>query len=1014
MKRPGSTHLMIWITGCTLVAFAVLNAANYYWLSQKYYDRIARENRIHTENIAFGVTGFFETVYKIVGEMARDQEVRGNDYELQYEYLRDRFSQHDFFDNLAVQRVPDGFQTARVKGVAAQRPDRWWFRQILQEKRPFISHSFYSFGFDANIPTTVTGIFYPVLQDHEMVSVFAAFLRVEEVQNRVASHYRGDDRYTYVLDEEGTVIVHPDWGAVREHHNFKTGKKALVAKPRLSGQDYELVYQDINIPAGLKLAAAQVLNGETGTTEYTDDAGRAIICSYVPVRMPGYDASWGAITLQEKSVAMAPLREAAGANAVFSFFVFAGLAVLLLRQSRELEKGARELVLANESLETEVAERTKAEMELTATNEELTAMNEEMVSVTNELQNVNHQMATEIGRRQLTEEKLKLRERQTHAVTRLLTDSNADIGVQLEAILDSALQLVGSFDGYIALLEKGMSKVSYARGSRTELLGKSLTVDVGLYPAVLSTGRLQYVEDYQNYPERRPGEHWLKVSTAVLLPMKKGEEMIGVLSVIWQGEIHPLKADELDMLQQFADLVSLALQGSSMREELQRDLLQQKILHEKISHMAYHDILTGLPNRAFLKERLDAELVKVADGKSAGSLFYIDLDDLKSINDNFGHPSGDRMIIDAGRKMKEAAGKTAFVARLGGDEFIILLPDQDNTVEIAAMADRLIDCLSEEYPIAGKSVHVSASIGIVVFPGDGYSAEELMKKVDNAMYAAKKAGRNCWRFFEPMMLLEAQEKMLLTQSLRRALGKNELKVVYQPQVRVDNGRVVCFEALLRWHSAEHGMVSPARFIPLAENSQLIVPIGEWVLQEACGFARELSRLGYSDVSVAVNLSPKQLADDRLIEFIKQSVLTYGIEPQRLELEITETALMTSLEDGGRKLASLDELGVRIALDDFGTGYSSLTYLRLFPVTTLKIDKSFIDSLPDAEGFLVRSLIQFAQNLQMSVVAEGVERTEQYDYLTACGCDLVQGYLVSRPVAPEEAVRFLTERNERKG
>ena len=319
--------------------------------------------------------------------------------------------------------------------------------------------------------------------------------------------------------------------------------------------------------------------------------------------------------------------------------------------------------------------------------------------------------------------------------------------------------------------------------------------------------------------------------------------------------------------------------------------------------------------------------------------------------------------------------------------------------------------LCRDYAFGGESARVSASVGIAVFPRDGDSVEELMKKADNAMYAAKAAGRNCWRFFDPAMLRDAQEKMVLTNSLRHALERQELYVLFQPQVDLRSQQVVGLEALVRWNSKEHGAVSPARFIPLAEQSQLIFPIGMWVLQQACDFARQLAQAGFSAVKVAVNLSPKQLASEALVGGVGDLIAAAGIAPQQMELEITESALLSSLEESGRRLEQLAALGVGLALDDFGTGYSSLTHLRLFPVETLKIDKAFIDNVPEREAVLVQSLIRFAQSLNMTVVAEGVERIEQVDFLRLSGCDIVQGYFMSRPLQATDAFAFVRARND---
>ena len=1018
MKKRLTKKMFRWILISSLLAFVMLNMANYYFASRSYFDRLAKDNQIHTRNIALSVSSFYETVYRVVGEMAQAQEIKSMESAQQQPFINERFSQYGFFDNLVIQKVPDGEQTARVRGEKAIRPDRWWFRKIVDENRPYVSPSIYSFGFDPNMPTTATGIFFPVMRGDTLIGVMAAFLRVEEIQSRVGRHYLGDDRYTYILDEEGVVVAHPEWEKVKAHHNLKNGQKAQVARnykgdALLDGQNYLLKYEAIAVAPGLQQIVERVLAGESGTTEYKDLDGREMFCSYVPLVIPGYGASWAAITVQDKNLALAPLKQVAGRNAALSFVVMAGLAAMIIRQSRKIEKNSLQLSETNIILEKEVCERTRAEEDLRTVNEELTAMNAEMVAVTDELQHTNQKMLMENAERQAAEMQLHLRERQYRAMTHLIADNNAEFDVQMQSMLDSALDLADAADGYIALVEDGQAVIRYVRGNRDVLLGTILSMDYGLFPALLATGELQYMEDYQNFPGRRCGVLWENQSTAVMFPLKREEQVVGGLAITWKDVIHPLLTDEIEMLQQFADLASLALQGGKLREAIKQELLQREMLHEKISHMAFHDILTGLPNRACLTERLQVELEAVAHGSRGGVIYFIDLDDLKSINDNFGHSAGDRLIIAAGKKIQTIAGEKAFVARLGGDEFIVVLSECLETAAIADLGDRLIDGLNKDYQVISEKTQVSASVGIALFPQDGNTVEELMKMADNAMYAAKAAGRNCWRFFDPAMLRDSQEKMLLTNSLRWALERKELQVFYQPQVDMKNGKVVGFEALLRWHSKEHGAVSPIRFIPLAEQNQLIMPIGKWVLEQACTFARWLSQAGYPEVRVAVNLSPKQLADEHLIGDVRRLIEAAGILSSQLELEITESALLASIEDSSRKLHELDALGVRLALDDFGTGYSSLTYLRLFPVETLKIDKSFIDNLPERETVLVQSIIHFAQRLNMNVVAEGVERQEQWDFLRECGCDFVQGYFMSRPTPEEAAVQFLLQKNGRK-
>ena len=546
--------------------------------------------------------------------------------------------------------------------------------------------------------------------------------------------------------------------------------------------------------------------------------------------------------------------------------------------------------------------------------------------------------------------------------------------------------------------------VRYASGSHNAYLGRYLPEDKGLYPKILSTGQLQYIEDYQAFPNRLNWAPWNALRTAVMVPLTSQEQLIGCLTLTWQDAIRPLASDERDMLQQYADLAVLALQGAQLQQNLQAELAQRKQLHAEISRIAFQDTLTGLHNRASLMTRLEEEMRP----SQSGSLFFVDLDDLKSINDNFGHFAGDTIIIASGKKLLETLSRyNAFIARLGGDEFIALLPGCVDAAELSRIADLLVQNLCQDYLLSTTTVRISGSIGIASYPRDGTTVEELIKKADNAMYAAKAAGRNCWRFFEDDMLREAQEKLLLTNSLRRALENDELSLVFQPQLSLEDNRLAGFEALLRWHSPTYGNVSPARFIPLAEQSQLILPIGAWVLEEACRFLQTLSAAGYEQVRVAVNLSSKQLADEQIVSTIQEVLRRTGIAPQQLELEITESALLTALDESCAKLQQLKNLGVSLALDDFGTGYSSITHLRLFPVEILKIDKSFIDTIITQEDdSLVNSLIHFAQSLKLRVVAEGVETQEQMEYLRQYGCNLIQGYYFSRPLPPADALLLL--------
>jgi len=348
------------------------------------------------------------------------------------------------------------------------------------------------------------------------------------------------------------------------------------------------------------------------------------------------------------------------------------------------------------------------------------------------------------------------------------------------------------------------------------------------------------------------------------------------------------------------------------------------------------------------------------------------------------------------------------VARIGGDEFIVLLPGARSRDKVAEVAGRMAVLLNRNYDIGDSSVHMSASIGVALYPADGETADDIYKKADLALYAAKKGGKHTWRFYEAGMQKAAYEKMLIKRDLHKAIERGELSLHYQPVVETRSHRIVGFEALLRWTSPEHGSVPPSQFIPLAEESDTIQKIGKWVLKEACFFARRLSESGRGDLRVAVNVSPRQLAMDDFVATVRAAIDRTGIQPKQLEIEITENVLIISIEDSRSKLEELRAIGVSISLDDFGTGYSSLTRLRLLPVSTIKIDKSFIDQIlsEDAQLPYVRAIVDMAKILGLAVVAEGVETKEQLDRLTHCRCDYFQGYFFSRPVPEQEAVLLL--------
>ena len=435
------------------------------------------------------------------------------------------------------------------------------------------------------------------------------------------------------------------------------------------------------------------------------------------------------------------------------------------------------------------------------------------------------------------------------------------------------------------------------------------------------------------------------------------------------------------------------------------DITERRKAEARIAHMAHHDGLTNLPNRDYYQDRLRQVLDRGKPGSKRVAVLCVDLDLFKNVNDSFGHPVGDRLLKVVAERLKSEVRGDNLVARLGGDEFAIVLASDVSPNEVSDFADRLIAALSVRYDLDGLEVVVGASIGIALSPGDGATTEELMRNADMALYRAKSDGGGVHRFFEREMDRQAQKRRDMERDLRRAFANGEFELHYQPLVDIAANRISGFESLLRWRNPDKGMISPAEFIPVAEDIGLIVQLGEWVLREACSEAMNWPK----DVKVAVNLSPVQFRSRHLVQVVISALAHSGLSPRRLELEITESVFLAETEANLAILHQLRELGVSISMDDFGTGYSSLSYLRSFPFDKIKIDRSFVKDLAEREDCvaIVRAISGLGRSLNITTTAEGVETTDQLDWLRAEGCNEVQGFMFSaaKPAAEVEALLF---------
>lgn len=477
----------------------------------------------------------------------------------------------------------------------------------------------------------------------------------------------------------------------------------------------------------------------------------------------------------------------------------------------------------------------------------------------------------------------------------------------------------------------------------------------------------------------------------------------------WQGEVWDRRKDGTV----YPKWLSISVVRNQQHEvanyiAIFSDITARKQAEEQIYRLAHHDNLTGLVNRVALSQGLRQALQLETLDQDHLAVMFIDLDRFKDINDAFGHDMGDQVLVQVAQRLTASVRDGDLVARLGGDEFVVISPFVASPESAARIAGKIREALQQPFLIGGKTLHVTPSIGLAFYPQDGDSGDALMQKADTAMYHAKALGRNNIQFYVPGMEKATRDRIRVEHELRQALKLGQFELHYQPQIASLSGRVVGVEALVRWRHPERGLVPPEQFIPVAEATGVILQLGEWVLDEACGQIRAWRDQGMVAITMAVNLSPQQLGHPTLLDFVARTLDKHGLPGENLELEITESMLMENIDSNVETLKSLRQMGVKLAIDDFGTGYSSLSYLKRLPIDALKLDRSFVRDLEtDASDVAIcMSTIALAHNLGLKVIAEGVETEGQRVFLTQHRCDVLQGYLFSKPVLPAQAFVFL--------
>jgi len=592
------------------------------------------------------------------------------------------------------------------------------------------------------------------------------------------------------------------------------------------------------------------------------------------------------------------------------------------------------------------------------------------------------------------------------------SQTKEDMASLMETAVIATRDSIASDHCFIGLYEKQADELVWVihSGAQYREQGYSrISAAEDVLPANILKKKKSIVSDASAANSELPG-NIPKIAYSAGTPLMLGEEAIGVLLVSRDTENNLYSLEDLEILENFAQEISLVIAFFEDQE-------LRKKAESKIRKMAYFDGLTNLPNRELLTDRLGQALAHSSSSGESVIVMLLDLDYFKSINDSLGHSIGDRLLIEVAQRLSSCLRSEDTVARLGGDEFVILLPNIRNQAEALKIATQIAEkvrqTLLPAYEIDGNNLVLSHSSGIAISPADGDSAETLIKHADTAMYQAKKKGRDNYQFFSPVMFKAAVERLEMESALRLALENDQFEIFYQPKVSVETNRIIGSEALIRWHRPGNGLICPDQFIPTANETGLIVPIGSWVLKISCEMAKKFwcdNERSDRLQSMSVNVSMRQFVEKDFVEMVRSTVDTCGLDPSCMELELTEDVLAQDINDVRKKLHELKEYGVKISIDDFGTGYSSLRYLQELPIDIIKIDRSFIENLAvsHSDAVIVETILSMARHLGKYTIAEGVETEAQLDFLRKHGCDAYQGFLRSKPMPSDSFSQFLDE------